>query len=289
MPGSTSRLGLVLPLGADASSELRVSITANANALDAAAIYTEGVIGSLPAASSVAKGTQYRTTDTGVESWLQSDGSVWLPMGLIPASVSTNSTVVNGQCLITTGSSAITITLPTNTKGALVGIVNQTSNVTTVSGSNIDGVGLSAASSFKLGTAGASAVLLGDGTNWYIVGGRQDSGWVALSTMGLNANLATGIATYTPSFTPAARLIGDRVWFSGMLHATGTISGATLWTMPTGWRPSTIAYPIAPVYISSGGTNTPVPLQIQTSGVVNGLTLSTGDGPWLEGLSYRLA
>lgn len=82
MPNSTTRLALVEPLGADAASELRVSITANATTLDAAVLVTEGTISSRPTATTVPYGSEYYATDTGQV--FKSTGSVWLVVSVAP-------------------------------------------------------------------------------------------------------------------------------------------------------------------------------------------------------------
>ena len=73
MPNTTSRLGLVQPLGTDAVSELRVSITDNASTLDNSVIVTEGTLASRPAGSY--NGQTYYATDTGL--WYFYTGSAW--------------------------------------------------------------------------------------------------------------------------------------------------------------------------------------------------------------------
>lgn len=73
MANSTSRLALVQPVGTDAASELRTSITANATTLDASVIVTEGALADRPAGSYV--GQTYYATDTGL--WYFYTGAAW--------------------------------------------------------------------------------------------------------------------------------------------------------------------------------------------------------------------
>lgn len=214
---TTSRLGLDVPDSTDAVSGFPTVAGQQMGILDNAVIYEENTLVNRPVASSTAHGTLFRTTDTNGETLGWNDGAVWLPLGLIPASVSTNTTALSGQAIITTGSSAVTVTLPTNTKGAMVAVMNRSTGGTTVSGSNIQGTGLSSASSFPLGTVGASAVLLADGTNWNIIAGQQDTGWVALTP-------GTSITAST-SPVAAARLVGDKVYYRGSLTTATSFAG----------------------------------------------------------------
>jgi hypothetical protein len=64
MPTTTTRLGLVQPIGTDPSSELRTSITTNADTLDNAALYFQGTLAnrSTVVASPIA-GELYYATD----------------------------------------------------------------------------------------------------------------------------------------------------------------------------------------------------------------------------------
>lgn len=77
MPGATSRLALVLPVGADAASELRVSITDNADTLDNAAIYLQGTLSARNALTGVVAGTFYYVTDSTPPVLTEYNGSAW--------------------------------------------------------------------------------------------------------------------------------------------------------------------------------------------------------------------
>ena len=120
--------------------------------------------------------------------------------------------------------------MPTHAKGQMCAVSNYSTDGTTVSGSSIQGVGLSSASSFPLGTVGASAVLLDDGTSWRFLAGQQDSGWVALTSL-----LAGSIGAFSGTYTPAIRVRGDEARMRGALQnntgagwttGTGTIMGS---------------------------------------------------------------
>ncbi len=161
---TTTRLGLDV---LDASDGANTTPTVDAQSkgiLDTAVLYSAGTLVSRPSASSTPAGNLYRTTDSGAETLSWTDGSLWLPLGLIPATSSTSASVVSGQALITTGSGALTVTLPSHAAGQIVAVMNRSTGGTTVSGSNTYGLGLSAASTFPLGVVGAAAVLLDDGT-----------------------------------------------------------------------------------------------------------------------------
>jgi hypothetical protein len=129
-----------------------------------------------------------------------------------------------------------TVTLPAPSLNALVGVVAGASatgaNPITVARHSVDvinGVGLSSATSFALGIPGAHALLQSDGTNWFVIAGQQDTGWV-------NLTLGSGMATHG-SDTPAARLVGDRVTLRGAIDQSSG-SASTLATVPAAMKPS---------------------------------------------------
>src|SRR5690242_14954138 len=126
-------------------------------------------------------------------------------LALKPTSVGTSTSATTGNLYRVTATA--TITLPGHSAGQVVGVIN-VSGTTTVSGTAIQGVGLSSATSFLLATAGSAAILVDDGTNWNIVAGQQDTGWVALTLV--HATQATG-------YTASARLQGDVVRLKGFV------------------------------------------------------------------------
>ncbi len=244
MPTNTPRLSLVQPIGTDSPAEIRIADTTNTGILDYAAVYQEGTLASR---TITVHGQLYRTTDTGVESLSWTNGTNWYPVGLIPQTTSTSASVVSGQLLVTTGTGALTVTLPAAAKGARVGVQNQSTGGTTVSGSNIQGVGLASASSFKLGTVGAAAGLISDGTNWYLITGQQDTGWQTL-TYGTNVSSAG-------DYTPGARLRGDTVSLRGMLQVSS--GNPSPWaTIPAGLRPASEVQVLGPAgFFTNVNTN----------------------------------
>src|SRR5690348_14067682 len=112
MPSTTSRLGLSTTLGSDNVSAFPAIHASDNATLDNCATYYEGTLGGRPAAGAHEHGRLYRTTDAGGETLTWTDGTSWLPLGLIPVSTSMNVGAISGQAVITTGSSAVTVTAP---------------------------------------------------------------------------------------------------------------------------------------------------------------------------------
>ena len=228
MAGTTTRLSIPFPSGTDAVNIYPPVASSAATILDNATVYTEGTLAALPAVGTVEHGHLYRTTDKNTLQW--SNGSVWAPVGLTWVTTAISTSVVNGQWLYAVGGT--TITLPTPALNSVVAISAQGSatgaSPVTVSGTNIWGLGLAGASSFTLGISQAFAILQSDGTNWFILSGQQDTGWVALS---LGGGVSAG-----GGYTPTARLVGSTVYLSG-----GPLTGSaiTAWaTIPAGLRPT---------------------------------------------------
>lgn len=73
MATTTTRLGLIEPVTADAPSELRVAITNHATTLDTAALDTQGTAASRPAAAT--SGRYYESTDAGALD--RDNGTAW--------------------------------------------------------------------------------------------------------------------------------------------------------------------------------------------------------------------
>lgn len=157
--------------------------------------------------------------------------------------LNSSNTAASGDWI--TAAPGITVTLPAPSANAIVSVLANnavtSASPVTVSGTNIYGLGLSAASSFLLGTAMRSVILESDGASWAIVTGMQDTGWVNLSAFG------TSIVAGTPA--PQSRLIGDQVYLRGTLHdnAGSVAGGGTLVTLPAGQRPPASRQYVAPV------------------------------------------
>lgn len=284
MPNLTSRLSLQQPIGTDPVSEFRTGITQVTGILDNTVLFTRGTLATRPAPGAVEYGHVYQTTDTLGESLSWTDGLNWFPLGLILSIVTGNIAAVSGQMLHCSGASA-TITLPSHSASQVVGITNYTTNGTTVNGSSIFGPGmLSAASTFQLATPGTSVVLIDNGTNWLIIAGQQDTGWLLLSySPGI-----TGEAFY---YTPGARLVGDTVKLCGMLSIGLTYGpGQTLATLPAAVRPiHSVTCPTS-VYFGAGSPvlYTTTSIQITSAGLLNCLDyLVAGSSLSLDSANYR--
>jgi len=241
---TTTRLGLEYPQTSDQESVFPPVSAQQMGVLDNAAIYAEGT---LVGRSISEHGQFYRTTDAGAETFSWTDGSLWLPLGLIPASTSTSASVISGQAMIVTGSSAVTITLPSATTGAMVAVVNRSTGVTTVSGSNIQGPGLSSASSFTLGITGAYASLLSDGTNWIVMAGGPSAG---MPIGGGSTNISTSQSTSSTSYTTLST--ADQV--TGLVVPTNGL--IAVWYQAT-WSESVAGAARAAIFIGSNQLKTP--------------------------------
>ena len=110
-----------------------------------------------------------------------------------------------------------------------------------------------------------------DGTNWRIVGGEQDSGWLALS-------LGTGIVGTLGAVTASVRLQGDRAQCRGRLNAPSSGSIPITWaTMPTGIRPLTGTISLkGQRYASATGVQSPIYLGVTTAGLLQPNTGNPG-------------
>jgi hypothetical protein len=206
--------------------------------------------------------------------------------GLAFVTVLTSSSVSAGQLIGAAG--GITITLPAPTANTIVGVIGganttATNPVTVAYGSGagaILGVGISAGvSSFPIGTLYGTVILRADGTNWYIVSGKQD-GWVSF-----------GVPTGASGGVLYARLTGDRVDLRG--HFTGTpLSNSFTVTLSSVFRPAATRY--FPVYQGayggSGGNTNPSGGNITTGGLLtlyansNAVTTEVG----VDGSFYHL-
>jgi hypothetical protein len=253
VPGFTNNYGFTLPVGGDAVSELRLSITAIANQLDGYSLLSS--LASAPTSVTASRG----------ETLVASAGVTVTS----PAAVAESVFVVVASAGVT-GASPVTVSAAS---GKFYGL----------------GLGGSGASSFPLGAPGAYAVCQSDGTNWYLIGGQQDSGWVALSSSsavsGINASLTVS--------TGSVRALGDRVFLKGELTAGGSIAvGATLWDFALAYRPpNSNAGSMPCVTITSGGTVAASSLTASpVTGVVSLTTaLVANQSVFIEGLSYSLS
>ena len=101
MPGATTRRAIATPLGTDAVSELRLSITAVANAADTDAIYLSGTLAARTALSGVLAGTLYYVTDSTPPVLTEYNGTVWQTVMLagawVPVTMVTNIIQLTGS------------------------------------------------------------------------------------------------------------------------------------------------------------------------------------------------
>lgn len=114
MSTTTTRLALQQPVGADASSALRVAITGNATTLDDALIWKAGTFAARPAANTVPSGRIYKSTDIG--QYDLSDGTNWTVLigSRGATNISTTESRTNTAYGLLTTPDKVTVTLPTN-------------------------------------------------------------------------------------------------------------------------------------------------------------------------------
>lgn len=154
---------------------------------------------------------------------------------------STSVSAASGQWVMAAPSTTVTLPAPTTANQVIAVHANGSvtgSTPVTVSGSNIQGVGLSSATSFLLGTPYSYAGLISDGTNWNFMAGQQDTGWVPITSF------ITNVVAGSPA--AAARLRGnDLALRGGITNSTGASIAATtnLLTLPASTRiQASVAY-----------------------------------------------
>ncbi len=249
---------------------------------------TSGTLGSRPSAGSVPNGSTYLATDAGTLS--VGNGSAWSVFAplMTPYAPAGNATAIANATYYMAPSS--TLTLPSSpAQGAMVGVqaainVSGASPVT-VSASYwwIYGIGMGTMS-FLLGTPSASVLLQYNGltSTWEIISGQQDSGWVPLT-------LGSGVTASSGAYQPSARIVGDRVYLSGLMHnnSGGTLSNATWASLP-----SSAFEPASDSYL--GGWVTPALLQAGlyvvpgSTAIVVQAAVTNNQDVALDSLFYRL-
>lgn len=314
---STARLALdkIAADRSDPVSALATAINTNADKLDTAVLRLSGA-GAPAGGTAGIEGRVYRDTDT--NDLYYDTGTEWLRVAVLddtgnvpanelghalrlaPTAAAANVTASSGELIVATA--AITVTLPAHSAGQVVGVLNLIGGggVVTVDGTAIQGVGLNGATSFPLGTYGARVVLLDDGTNWLIVEGQQDSGWVPLGSF------YTGVTTPANDggYVAASRLRGDVVQLSGTLSNTTSTIGQNTGIASLA---SSIFHPSSYVVLQSQtyshyGAHPPGQGAIgaTASGLVgvtpSGAVIYNGSTTWavgveiaLDGLCYRLS
>lgn len=213
---------------------------------------------------------------------------------LAPRATSVAYTAVSQDYVIATGG-GYTITLPAPTANRIVGVKAVTANGTSVIAIStpsgvIRGEGVNTgATGIILGAPGAYVTLLADGTDWHIVAGEQDSGWIGISYAALYSDYGGG-------FTGGQyRKRGGRVDMRGLVkYATPgsyPVSGP-LGNLPAGYRPA--GNEIFDV-VASSTTNGAFRLDINASGDIGAWVPLAGTGNWdggyvsLAGLSFDAA
>jgi hypothetical protein len=197
-------------------------------------------------------------------------------------SVSSNTNATDGKFYRVTATA--TVTLPSASGNVTIGVFNSSTSgtVTITASSGVilgEGLGGSGASSITLGVLGSSVVVIGDGTNWYIVSGQQDTGWTSLTSL-LPSNWVAASGYYAP----ALRLKGDLVRIRGAVQNNTGVDGSMSLTVPTSFRPaSDVGMPV--------GTNSPTYscyLTINTSGLLDINDIDAGDLAMLDDLQYSI-
>jgi len=199
---------------------------------------------------------------------------------LVTVNSSASVTAVAGQMVNISGGQTLTLPSP-SVANLLVGAVTYgalSATVATPSGL-ISGPGHTGGVTSIPIAAGTPVVFESNGTNWQVVSGQQDTGWVAITPT------ATG---FTASTSPplAARLIGDRVWFRGQfLNGNGgsTSGGTTLATLP-----GAFASPYSGVQ-QQQASGLPGGIFVTGSSLRTGLTLNAGAPIYVDGWSYSIS
>jgi hypothetical protein len=173
---------------------------------------------------------------------------------------------VTGQ----TGASPVTISTPS---GTILG----------------EGVNASA-TSIVLGLVGSYVTLEADGTNWHIIDGCQDSGWIGIP-------YATSYSDYGSGFVGGQyRKHGSRVELRGLVKYATPGSYPTsgpLGTLPAGFRP-TAGHEIFDV-VASSTSNGAFRMDINSNGNIGTWVPIAGTGNWdgsyvsLAGISFDIA
>jgi len=205
----------------------------------------------------------------------------------ISASITSTPYAVPGTLyLVTTSTNAITIDLPTPVSGATIGVkkVDAAAGTITISTAATSGYILgpgvpASATSIQCSAYGAYVELQADGTNWHIVGGQQDSGWLAFSYINSWASVA---GPATGGTVAGYRITGNVVRLGGRI-GTGA-SNTPAFTLPAGYRPLyTVEFPgLTTVSTISAGL-----VLITTAGAC---TVNNGAGtiPQLDGITFTV-
>jgi hypothetical protein len=210
---------------------------------------------------------------------------------LFPTTATTSRTGVNGESVAVSPSQ--TLTLPASpVKGdriqiiALGTVAGATPVTVAGGGKTINGVGLSGASSFLLGTPNSNTTVQYDGTAWRVIDGQQDTGWVLL-TLPVTNVLSFG------ALPASARLRGDTIRLKGFLkNLTGSpiAANTVIANYPNAWGPSS---GIEIVTFDTLTSNTTHAVQTDMGGNRGAMALAetwaTNGGLVLDGLTFTIA
>jgi hypothetical protein len=196
-----------------------------------------------------------------------------------------NPCVAGTLYLITNGSSNFTFDLPSPTAGICIAFKKVDSgaggNTITASSGVIlgPGCGSGGASSIPVSALGANVELMADGTNWHIIGGAQDSGWLAFSySNSWVSNSGPGAAGTVAGY----RITGNIVRLGGSIK-TGASGSAPCTALPVGYRPlAAVAMTVNP-YGAAGSAS----FTVSTAGVTAAF-YSAGTGVNLDGATYTV-
>ena len=250
------------------------------SAWTAVPMYSQGTFASRPTAA--VAGRYYLATNGALSGASEGDlyfdtGATWVgPRNSFIANlrqVSGTCSALNGDVVECT-SGTFTVTSPVASSGARFTVSNIGDGAITVSAASgvIYGPGLgSGASSFALSVPGAYAALTSDGTNWFLIAGIPDTGWIAPS-------LINSWANYGGGYTSAGyRKVGDIVQLRGAL--TGGTIGLAGFTLPAGYRPMALVI-LATGYVTGSGGSTNI--------FSNGSVQLEGGSPSLDGMSFSI-
>lgn len=206
----------------------------------------------------------------------------------ISASITNTPYAVPGTLyLVTTSTNAITIDLPTPVSGAAIGVkkVDAAAGTITIStaatSGYILGPGVPAnATSIQCSAYGAYVELQADGTNWHIVGGQQDSGWLAFSYINSWASVA---GPATGNTVAGYRITGNVARLGGRIGggATNTVA----FTLPPGYRPLCL---VEFASITTVSANIAGLVQIASAGACTVNSGSPGTVPQLDGITWTV-
>ena len=163
---------------------------------------------------------------------------------VVPVAVTASTSCITGNLyVVSISTAAVVMTLPTPANGACIGVSTRaitTGSVTVTASSGVTfGPGMTSAgvTSFPLSTQGAEVLLLADGTNWNVIAGAQDSGWIAV--LG-GVGFQNSWVNFSNGYSSAAyRLTGNVVRITGNVKSGA--SGSVIFTLPSGFRP-TVGY-----------------------------------------------